>query len=232
MAKRPTSKKRLASTRRPSASLNPAQPGFEPANKGLKYPVEVLTEDEAMALIRSCSRRAPTGIRNKALIVLLWRAQLRIQEVLDLTPKDVDRDQYTLRVLHGKGDRARTVGLDDGAVAILEQWLEKRRSLGINGRGTRPLFCTLEGGKLDASYVRRMLNRMAKRAGIDKRVHPHGLRHTGASELRSEGVDIGVISKQLGHSSIATTARYLDHINPTVVIETMRRRSWSMGPKK
>ena len=232
MARSPASKKKSAPKRSPGAPLNPSDPGFEPANKGLRYPVEVLTEDEVARLIRSCSRRAPTGIRNKALIVMLWRAQLRIQEVLDLTPKDVDRDQCTLRVLHGKGDKARTVELDDGAVAILEQWLEKRRSLGINGRGTRPLFCTLNGGKLDQSYVRRMLKRMARRAGIDKRVHPHGLRHTGASELRSEGVDIGVISKQLGHSSIATTARYLDHINPTVVIETMRRRSWSMGAKK
>ena len=77
-----------------------------------------------------------------------------------------------------------------------------------------------------------MLNRMARRAGVEKRVHPHGLRHTGASELRSEGVEIGVISKQLGHKSISTTARYLDHINPKEVVETMRRRSWSMRPDK
>ena len=57
-------------------------------------------------------------------------------------------------------------------------------------------------------------------------VYFHGLRHTHASELRAEGVDIGIISKQLGHRSIATTARYLDHIAPQQVIETMRTRVW------
>jgi len=64
------------------------------------------------------------------------------------------------------------------------------------------------------------------RAGIDKRVHAHGLRHTHAAQLRAEGIDIGIISKQLGHSSISTTARYLDHLAPRAVIETMRNRTW------
>jgi integrase len=71
-----------------------------------------------------------------------------------------------------------------------------------------------------------MLKRLADKAGIEKRVHPHGLRHTHACELRQEGVDIGIISKQLGHSSTATTARYLDHIAPQAVIDIMRAREW------
>ncbi len=69
-------------------------------------------------------------------------------------------------------------------------------------------------------------SRQARRAGIDKRVHAHGLRHTHAAQLRAEGVDIGIISKQLGHRSIATTARYLDHIAPQQVIDTIRQRTW------
>jgi site-specific recombinase XerD len=63
-----------------------------------------------------------------------------------------------------------------------------------------------------------------RQAGIAKRVHPHGLRHTLAVELREEGVDIAIISKQLGHRSVSTTARYLDHIAPLAVIEAMRSR--------
>ena len=59
-----------------------------------------------------------------------------------------------------------------------------------------------------------------------RRDHAHGFRHTHAAQLRSEGVDIGIISKQLGHRSIATTARYLDHIAPQQVIEAMRQRVW------
>jgi len=75
-------------------------------------------------------------------------------------------------------------------------------------------------------YVRGILKRLATRAGIDKPVHAHGLRHTHAAQLRAEGVDIAIISRQLGHASIATTARYLDHLAPSAVIEAMRRRSW------
>ncbi len=67
-----------------------------------------------------CSKRAPTGIRNGALIALLYRGQLRIGEALALKPKDLDFDAGTVRVLHGKGDMARTIGLDDGALAVLQ----------------------------------------------------------------------------------------------------------------
>ena len=77
------------------------------------------------------------------------------------------------------------------------------------------------------SYVRVMLKRLAARAGIDKRVHAHGPRHTHAAQLRAEGIDIAIISRQLGHASISTTARYLDHIAPTAVIDAIRNRTWT-----
>ncbi len=69
---------------------------------------------------------------------------------------------------------------------------------------------------------------MGEKAGIEKRVHPHGLRHTGAAEMRSEGMDIGIISKQLGHSSIATTARYLDDVSPAAGVDAVRARQWEV----
>jgi integrase len=80
---------------------------------------------------------------------------------------------------------------------------------------------------MSAAYVRRLLKQLARKAGIDKRVHAHGFRHTHAAQLRAEGVDIAIISKQLGHASISTTARYLDHLAPRAVIEAMRKRSWT-----
>ena len=83
------------------------------------------------------------------------------------------------------------------------------------------------GGPLYDSYVRHLMKRLGRRAGIDKRVHPHGLRHTHAAELIREGVRINVVSKQLGHSSSSVTARYIDHIAPAEVIETMRARRWT-----
>jgi site-specific recombinase XerD len=129
-------------------------------------------------------------------------------------------------VLHGKGDRRRVVGLDDGAMAILARWLDRRKALGLNGR--QPVFCTLKGEPLDDSYVRHALRRAAARAGVEKRVHPHGLRHTHAAELMAEGVPANVIQQQLGHSSLATTSVYLDHIAPADRVARLRARTWAV----
>jgi site-specific recombinase XerD len=199
----------------------------QPWNKGKRLAPEVLTSAEAIALMGACSKRAPTGLRNQALIVILWRGGLRIGEALALRPKDLDPSRGTVRVLNGKGGKSRVVGLDAEAWAVLQRWMEKRKDLGIHGH--RVLFCTLKGTPLQATYVRSLLPRLAQKAQIPKRVCAHGLRHTHACELRAEGVDVGIISKQLGHSSIATTARYLDHIAPEQVVQAMRKRQWSPG---
>ena len=142
-------------------------------NAGKTYPAEILKADEVRALIRACSHRAPTGIRNRALIVVLYRAGLRVSEALALRPKDVDLEAGTVTVLHGKGDRRRTVGIDAGAGAVIERWAERRRGLGINGRA--PLFCTLGGDPLQASYVRAL--RFAGKCGP----------HHGGSSVTSGG---------------------------------------------
>jgi len=150
---------------------------------------------------------------------------LRINEALSLYPKDLELTDGSVRVLHGKGGRSRTVGLDPGAAAIIERWLDARSRLGLGGRN--PVFCTLRGNPMSDAYVRVMLKRLAARAGIDKRVHAHGLRHTHAAQLRAEGVDSAILYRQLGHASITTTARYLDHLAPRAVIEAMRGRHWT-----
>ena len=200
--------------------------GREPANKGQKLPVEILTPEEVKALIRTCSSRAPTGIRNRALLTLLYRGGLRLSEALALYPKDVDPDHGTVTVLHGKGNKRRTVGLDPGAFAVLERWMDRRRELGPNGRYA--IFCTLQGQPLKSAYVRALLPRLAAKAGIEKRVHAHGLRHTHAAELARERTPVNLISKQLGHSGVGVTARYLDHIAPEEVVAAMQRREWRL----
>jgi site-specific recombinase XerD len=175
-------------------------------------------------LLKATSTRGSSGLRNRALIVVLWRAGLRCSEALHLQPKDIDTEAGTVRVLHGKGDKARLVALDDEALAVLGRWMERRGTLGHNGR--QPVFCTLKGGSLRSNYVRAMLARIGAKAGLEKRVHPHGLRHSFASGLAQEGVTIPVISSALGHASVATTAVYLGHISPRQVIDTLRARSW------
>jgi site-specific recombinase XerD len=195
-------------------------------NKGRTYPPEVLTEDEVKALIRACSNRAPTGIRNRALITVMYRAGLRLSEALALKPKNIDPDAGTVVVLHGKGDRRRVVGLDPGSMAIVMRWMDKRPSLGLTGRS--PVFCTLQGRPLHASYVRTLLHRLGDKTGIDKRIHPHALRHSMAFDLMWEGVPVPLIQAQLGHASLATTQRYLDHLAPKELVDTMQRRAFEV----
>lgn len=202
--------------------------GQRPANYGRTFPAEVLTPDEIRRLLAAVSNRGPTGVRNRALVVVLWRGGLRISEALALYPKDVDPARGTITVLHGKGDRRRTVGLDPQAMATIERWLEVRAKRGISPR--RPLFCTVSKGArqraVHAAYVRNFLKAAAAKAGIDKRVHPHGFRHTHAFELMQEGVPLPVIKDQLGHSSLDTTYRYLRHIAPLEIVKTMQARAW------
>lgn len=191
-----------------------------------KLPAELLTPDEVRALIRAASATAPTGVRNRALLTVLYRGGLRVGEALALYPKDVDAERGTIRVLHGKGDRDRLAVIDDGALAVVARWIDLRRSLGISSR--RRLFCTLAGGPLQPSYVRQLLPRLAARAGIDKRVHPHGLRHAHAVELVEDGVPVHHIRDQLGHSSLAVTDRYLRRIAPGARLEALRGRRWEL----
>jgi len=201
--------------------------GQPSAVKGRKFPPEPLTPDEVWALIDKCGR-GPAGRRNRALIIVMWRAGLRVSEALALFPKDVDVDRGRVAVLHGKGDRSRVVALDAGACAIVQRWTVERRDLELAPRA--PLFCVISrptaGQALASSYVRELLHKLAAKAGIEKRVHPHGLRHSYAAYLMDQGVPIHHIRRMLGHSSIAVTERYADHVNPAAVLESMRALDW------
>ncbi|MEN8115017.1 MAG: tyrosine-type recombinase/integrase, partial [Actinomycetota bacterium] len=198
--------------------------GRTPANKGVRYPAEVLTPDEVRRLIAACSETSSLGLRHRALITVMYRAGLRCSEALALRTKDLDLQAGSLAVLHGKGDRRRTVGIDRGAIQIVEAWVERRTELGLPTDA--PLFCTLRGTPIPPSQIRTLLPRLAAKAGISKRVHPHGLRHTHAYELMMEGVEMPIIQAQLGHLSLATTNTYLAHIAPKEVIETIHKRRW------
>ena len=197
----------------------------EKHNKGCKLPTEPLTRDEVVALMNACSKRAPSGKRDRALICILWRGQLRISEALSLKPSDFDSNKCQIRILQGKGRKSRVVVIDEQACAELQAWLSERSKLpGVNGH--KPIFCTLRGGRIDSAQIREKFPKLGKKAGIAKRVHAHGLRHTGASELVEEGISLTDIQGQLGHSSAATTDRYLHSLNPAARAERMRGRTW------
>lgn len=193
-----------------------------PANKGKKYPPEVLSQEEITVLLKTPSNRAPTGIRNRALLYMGYKAGLRLSEALALCPKDVETDKGVIRVLHGKGDKSRTVGLPPDACVAVDRWLDKRKKLKLSNKV--PIFCTLNGKPMSDAYVRALMKRLQGRGGIDKRVHFHGLRHTCAWELAKNGVPMPIIQKALGHTSLQTTDRYLSHVAPIDVIDIMRNR--------
>jgi integrase len=146
-------------------------------------------------------------------------------EALSLRPHHIDVDTGVIQVLHGKGDRRRTVGIDAGACAVVAEWLEVRTDLAIPPGA--PSFPSGRGRELSLSYLRALLPRLAAKAGVDKRGHPHGLRHTHAYELMLEGVEMPIIQRQLGHTSLATTDRCLNHIAPRQVIEAIGKRERS-----
>lgn len=208
---------------------------MEPANKGHRYPAEPLSAEEVRALLAAIRGSRPLAVRNRALVAVLAGSGLRISEALALYPRDVASDG--LRVRHGKGNVARVAGVHPDARAHLGAWLEARKALGLNGR--QPVFCSVAdggGGKgarepgrpLDPSYVRRLLPKLAERAGIDKRVHAHGLRHSHATDLVAAGAPLHVIAGQLGHASTATTDTYLAKVAPAQRLKALEA-AWGDG---
>ncbi len=148
-----------------------------------------------------------------------YRCGLRCAEALALRRSDIDLGQGHVLVACGKGGKSRRVGLpNDAADAVRSTW------------NTRPAggewaFPTSSAGKLRTSYIRNLLPRLAARSSLDKRLHFHGLRHTFAWELSQEGVAMPLIQRALGHSSLNTTAVYLDHLAPHDVINATRNRA-------
>jgi site-specific recombinase XerD len=180
-------------------------------------------------MLRMLPRRGAIALRNRALIVMLWRCGLRVAEALALEPKDVDLKLGTVTVLQGKGKKRRTVGIDPRACENIARWLEAREDLGLKPHEGK-LFVVVQmpyrGRPMKTQNARDLLNVLARRAGVHRRVHPHGLRHTHAFELMKEGVPLPIIQKQLGHNDLATTAHYIDHLAPFEVIDAMQRREW------
>ncbi|MFN8109156.1 MAG: tyrosine-type recombinase/integrase [Thermoleophilia bacterium] len=189
-------------------------------------PEELLTTDEARALIKSASNRAPTGVRNRALITMMYRVGLRPGEALGLSMEDVNLDEGTVLVPARKGGTRRVSGIDGGSVEIIRRWLQRRERMGIDPGA--PLFCTLAGEGLKAAYVRELLPRLARKAGIDKRVHPLGLRYACASEMSAEGFPTALIEAHLGVAVSGSARRYLRQYSQDEVIAAVRQREWRL----
>jgi site-specific recombinase XerD len=207
-------------------------PGFHKGrtapNKGKRFPIEILTPMEVAVILGGFPTDERCGIRNRALIAVLYRAGLRVNEARHLRSKDIDPGHGMIRVLFGKGQRARTVGIDQGGIDFIEAWQRERS--GYDYPDDAPLFCTSTGRLLGPSSIRTFITRVGKEVGITKRVHPHGFRHAFAFELVMEGVPLPIIQIQLGHVWATSTCSYINHIAPTEVISRIRERTWILPP--
>jgi site-specific recombinase XerD len=173
---------------------------------------DVLTADEIGRVSDVLSERSSIGLRNRALLALLYRGGLRVSEALNLRESDCDLAGGVVKVRKSKTKAGlRLAAIDREACSTVSTWVERRRKLEIDPAA--PLLCTLQGTPIYQSYVRTLLPRLAGRAHVNKRLHAHGLRHAHALELYRAGADLVDIRDQLGHANIASTDAYLRRVN-------------------
>lgn len=185
---------------------------------------ELLTPEEAVALVAASSSRAPTGLRNRALVAMMYRSGLRPGEALALRPGDIGLEQGTVRVPPRKGGQPRITGVDATTRSMVRLWLGRRAERGIGP--DQPLFCTLAGESLKAAYVRELLPRLARRAEISKRVHPLALRYANAAELAEEGMPAAMIDRHLGVAPMGGARRYRRTVSEQDVATAIAARVW------
>ena len=212
-----------AGRRRSPAAMPGHNAGRPPRNKGVRYPADPPTVEEIVAVMRKIPIDRH-GLRLRAMIVVLWRGGLRIQEALDLTESDLDARRGSILVRAGKGNKRREVGMDPWAWSDhLAPWVACRTQLPLG-----PLFCVIDGATRgrpwSATAVRAELRRYALSGGVRRRLAPHQLRHAHAVELAREGVPLPVIQRQLGHSYVSTTSVYLQGINTEEIISAIHAR--------
>ncbi len=177
---------------------------------------EVLTAEERAALLQQTTPRYPTGLRNRCLMLVMLDCGLRAREALQLAVRDIDWQSGKLKVRQGKGKKDRVLWLNEAALEWLRQWRERRPGQGA------VLFTTLAGEPLRDNYLRAMVKRYGKKAGISKDVHPHMLRHTFATDLYRDTKNIRLVQKALGHTSLGTTMIYT-HIVDDELEDALRK---------
>jgi integrase/recombinase XerC len=166
-----------------------------------------LTVDEMFNLLDTIELDDTAGLRDRAILELLYSAGLRVGELVSLNLEDIDLDGGMVRVL-GKGNKERLVPFGTKATVALENWLECARELRLKSPEPDAVFLNLRGGRLTDRSVRRILDRRLREAAIRGHVSPHALRHSFATHLLGAGADLRAIQELLGHSSLSTTQRY------------------------
>ncbi len=176
-----------------------------------------LTREQIDTLIAAADRTTPQGLRDRAIVELLYASGLRVSEVVGIDVAGVSLDERTVRVL-GKGSRERLVLMGWPASRAVARYLDEGRPR-LAQRVEQALFLNRDGGRLSQRAVQIIVRKCALAAGLDRTVHPHLLRHTFATHMLDGGAEIRVVQTLLGHADVNTTQIY------THVSEAAKRRA-------
>jgi integrase/recombinase XerC len=185
---------------------NPAKPLRNP-RKARALP-HFLSSDDVERLLAAPPAGEPLGLRDRAILEVLYAAGLRVSELAGLNDADCDLPGGSLRV-RGKGRRERIAPIGSFAARALRQWLAARRLSSREKQGPEaPVFVNKFGRRLTTRSVGRLLEKYLKIAALDRRTTPHTLRHSFATHLLDRGADIRSVQELLGHKSLVTTQIY------------------------
>jgi len=168
---------------------------------------QYLTVTELEALLAAPDTSTPLGLRDRAIIEVLYAAGLRVSELANLDVMDVDLAQAQVRVV-GKGSKERIGLLGRPAVRAVQAYLKMGRPELMGKRSTDALWLNHRGGRLTVRGIALVVGKVSKQAGIRKTVSPHVLRHTFATHLLDGGADLRVVQELLGHADLTTTQIY------------------------
>jgi integrase/recombinase XerD len=185
---------------------------------------KIMDKTDIEKLLASPNPKAPTGLRNRAILEVMYRCGLRLSEVVNLKPTHIRWKNGELLVKQGKGKKDRVVPVDGRAMLWLERWKAQRPE-------SDWFFSALKGDKLLPRYLQQMVDREAKAAGLEQKVNPHMLRHTCATELLDEGFTIREVQEFLGHSNVNTTQVYT-HVRPKALGDKIRKRGETEESRK
>lgn len=166
---------------------------------------------EVERILKAASLRTPQGIRDRAILEVMYATGLRVTELAKLKLKDVNIEIGFLRC-QGKGSKERIIPLGRIAKKFLEKYLLKARPKLLKGKESEFLFLAQGGHPLSRQSIWKMIKRIVKKAKIRKKVSPHTLRHSFATHLLERGADLRSVQEMLGHANITTTQIYT-HIN-------------------
>ena len=166
-----------------------------------------LTEDEVESLLQAPDVKQFLGLRDRAMLELLYASGLRVSELIGLPVSQLNLRQGVLRVV-GKGNKERLVPLGEEAADWLERYLDEARPSLLRGRLSDALFVTQRTSAMTRQAFWHLIKRYARQAGIRTSLSPHSLRHSFATHLLNHGADLRVLQMLLGHSNLSTTQIY------------------------